>query len=74
MRKGYLSHRQPTKAQANLHSTVQSLCCSQTYSRDLEEASGKKCRSIAQIGDWAYAFEEPQMEKYKVPFFMCWLK
>ena len=47
----------------------QSLCCSQTCSRDLVEASDRKCMSVAQIGDCACAFEEPQTGKsYKVLF------
>ena len=44
IRKGYLSHRQLAKAQVGLRIKIVSseLLCSQTCSRDLEEASGKK--------------------------------
>ena len=56
--KWYMSHRRLAKAHAG-----QSLCYSQICSGDLEEVSGKTRMSVAQIGDCACAFEEPQMGK-----------
>ena len=43
----------------------QSLCCSQTCSRDLEKALGTKPMSVANVRDYAcdFFFEEPQTGK-----------
>ena len=56
----YIGHQQRLRRACALQLTRQSLCCSQTCSRDLEEASDEKRISVAQIGDCACSFEEPQ--------------
>ena len=81
IRKDYLSHKRSAMAQASmcLSAVSPEPFCSQTCSKDLEEAMSKKKKkkkkekemSVAQIG--ACAFGEPLTGKSKGPIFVCQL-
>ena len=58
MRKGYLSHKRPAKAQASLRISAAS-----PEPLLLTDMKDNKCMPVAQIGDCACAFEEPQTRK-----------
>ena len=59
MRKGYLSHRRPAKAQVHKHSLTRNFAVRRHVVENLQKLWEKNCMSVAQIGYCACPFEEP---------------
>ena len=68
MMNGYILHRRPAKAQASLHILARACAVCRHVVDSVMKLQAKKHMSVAQIGDCAYAFKEPQTRNRKVTF------